>query len=236
MKFPGLLLFLVICSFVQPRHNKVVQFNINPILNARPVSTFNGGNPVTWKTGIDGGGNGDGYLTKAAAAFIMDPVDHALPDDPRFAGNDAHPEIRLHYSNDDSLHYQACAMRGETSITFSVPKGKYSMLYFALTSAEGGSPIKFDLTYANGDQITEILLPDYYQDIPANDANLCYLLHDLAKWGPANKMTERNHHNIDLVKVQTDPKRTLLKIKISKGKTGYVVFWAAAGVLHLVSE
>jgi hypothetical protein len=229
MKIPGLLFLFLLYGFGQTQHDKVVQFNIDPILNARPVTTFSHNKLTTWKTGIDGGGNGDGYLTKAAAAFIMDPVDHALPDDPRFAGNDAHPEIMLHYSNDDSLHYQACAMRGETSVTFSVAKGKYSMLYFAMTSAEGGSTIKFDLTYANGEHSTEMQLPDYYQDIHANDPNLCYLAHDLAKWGPTNKMTEKNHHNIDVVKVKADPKQTLLKIKISKGNAGYVVFWAAAG-------
>jgi len=231
MKIFSLLLLVALFGPGQRQYNKVVQFDINPVLNARPVSTFDGGNPVTWKTGIDGGGTGDGYLTKAAAAFIMDPVDHALPDDPTFAANDSHPDIRLHYSNNDSLHYQSCAMRGETAVTFSAAKGKYSMLYFAMTSAEGGSTIKFDLTYANGDQITEIQIPDYYQDIPANDPNLCYLAHDLAKWGPTNKMTERNHHNIDLVKVQADPKQTLISIKISKGKQGYVVFWAVTGEL-----
>jgi len=231
MKIPGLLLLFILYGFGQTKHDKVVQFNIDPILNARPVSTFDGGNPVTWKTGIDGGGNGDGYLTKAAAAFIMDPVDHALPDDPRFAENNCHPEMSLHYSNDDSLHYQACAMRGETSITFSVAKGKYSMLYFAMTSAEGASALKFYLTYAKGETIEQSLLPDYYQDLPANDSAFCYLAHDLAKWGPANKMTEKNHHNIDVVKIKADPKQTLLTIKISKGNAGYVVFWAAAGKL-----
>ena len=106
------------------------------------------------------------------------------------------------------------------------------MLYFAMTSAEGASALKFYLTYANGGAIEEILLPDYYQDLPENDSSFCYLAHDLAKWGPTNKMTEKDHHNIDVVKVKADPKQTLLSIKISKGKAGYVVFWAAAGKLQ----
>jgi len=229
MKFPGLLLLLIICGFVQPRHDKVIQFNINPVLNARPVTTLHNGKLTTWKTGIDGGGNGDGYLTKSAAAFNGDSVEHSLPDDPLFPQNSCHPEIQLHYANADSLNYQACSMTGETSVTFSVPKGNYSMLYFALTSAEGDSALKFYLTYAKGETIEQSLLPDYYQDLPPGDSTFCYLTHDLAKWGPANKMTEKNHHNIDVMKVKADQKQTLLKIKISKGKAGYVVFWAAAG-------
>jgi hypothetical protein len=232
MKISGLLLSIILYGFGQTPHDKVIQFNINPILNARPVTTFNNNKLTNWKTGIDGGGNGDGYLTKSAAAFNGDSVEHALPDDALIPANSCHPAMQLHYANSDSLHYQACSMRGETSVTFSVPKNNYSMLYFAMTSAEGGSTIKFDLTYANGEHITEIQLPDYYQDIPANDPNLCYLAHDLAKWGPANKMTEKNHHNIDIVKVKVDPKQILSGIKISKGKAGYVVFWAAAGKLR----
>jgi len=232
MRTTGLLLLLMLCGLHQPKGGKVVQFDISSVVNARPVTTISNGKLTNWKGGIDGGGSGDGYLTKSAAAFNGDSVEHALPDEPLIAANNAHPEIQLHYANGDNLNGQAFAMRGEASITFSVPKGKYSTLYFAMTSAEGRSPIKFDLTYAGGDHLTEVLLPDYYQDIPADDPNLCYLIHDLAKWGPANKMTERSHHNIDLVKVQADPKQTLLKIKISKGQQGYLVFWAAAGKLR----
>ena len=75
-------------------------------------------------------------------------------------------------------------------------------------------------------------MPDYYDDLFKNDHEFCYVAHDLAKWGPTNKMTEKNHHNIDLLKVRVDARQTLLKIKISKGKQGYVVFWAAAGKLR----
>ncbi len=227
----GFLLLLAVCGFIKPKAPKVIQFEISSILNARPVTTLSNAKLTAWKTGIDGGGNGDGYLTKSAAGFNRDSVEHALPDDPLIRADSCHPAIQLHYANGDSLRYQACSMKGEASVTFSVPKGRYSKLYFAMTSAEGGSALKFYLTYANGETIEQSLLPDYYQDLPANDANLCYLTHDLAKWGPTNKMTEKNHHNIDLVKVKTDPKQTLLKIKISKGKQGYVVFWAAAGEL-----
>ncbi len=229
--FSWLLLLLLVCGFNQPKGHNVIQFNISSILNARPVTTLSTGKLATWKTGIDGNGKADGYLTRSAAKFNGDPDEHALPDEPLIAANSFHPEVRLHYSNHDTLNYQACSLPGDTSVAFSVPKGKYSMLYFALTSAEGSSSMKFHLTYADGEYIDEILLPDYYQDIPTNDPSLCYLVHDLAKWGPTNKMTEKDHHNIDLVQVQADPTRTLLEIKINKGKPGYVVFWAAAGKL-----
>jgi hypothetical protein len=233
MKIAGALLLLMLYGNIQPKSNKLVQFDIHSVLNARPVTTLTDGKLITWNTGIDGDGNGDGngdgYLTKSAAKFNGDSDEHALPDQPSISSNSYHPEIQLHYANDDSTGYQACSMRGETSVTFSVPKGKYTSLYFALTSAEGASKIKFDLTYVNGESIQEIMVPDYYKGLPENDSTVCYLVHDLAKWGPSNKMTEKDHHNIDLAKISTDPKQTLLKIKISKEKAGYVVFWGAAG-------
>lgn len=229
MRVAGLALALIVCGAAQPPHGKVIQFNINPVLNARPVTIVSDNKLNTWKIGIDGGGNGDGYLTKSAASFNGDSVGHALPDNALIPADACHPAIQLHYANSDSVHNQACSMTGETSVTFSVPKGKYSMLYFALTSAEGASALKFYLTYAKGETIEQSLLPDYYQDVPPGDSTFCYLAHDLAKWGPANKMTEKNHHNIDVVKIKADPKQILSSIKISKGKAGYVVFWAAAG-------
>jgi hypothetical protein len=43
-------------------------------------------------------------------------------------------------------------------------------------------------------------------------------------------MTESDHHNIDVLNIHPDPKRVLKKVTVSKGKAGYMVFWAATGV------
>src|ERR1700742_1736389 len=118
MKITGLLLVLLAGSFWLPKRGKIVQFDIGPVLNARPVTTFGNSKLTTWKTGIDGGGTADGYLTQSAAAFNCDSVGHALPDNPLIEASSAHPEIQLHYANTDSVHYQACSMRSETSVIF----------------------------------------------------------------------------------------------------------------------
>jgi hypothetical protein len=223
---PAFLLLLIFIPWLmakpnQPQTGDVVQFDLTHLLNARPVTTFTGGKLIAWTTGIDGGGKGDGYLTKSAAGFNKQDTTHALPDDALFAANDKHPAIQLHYSNRDSLYRQACSMIGEDSVEFDVPKAKYKELFFALTSAEGTSSLKITLTYVNGSQVKDVLLPDYYADIPATSTNLCYL---------ASQMTEKDHHNIDLVKIFPDVKRVLTKIKINKEEKGYLVFWAAAGL------
>jgi len=75
----------------------------------------------------------------------------------------------------------------------------------------------------------EIETDVYATDLKPDDPNLCYLAHDLAKWGNKNNMTEKDHHNIDLLKIKVDSKRVLKSISITKSKPGYLVFWAAAG-------
>jgi hypothetical protein len=208
---------------------KTIQVNISKLFNARPVTTVIDGKLQSWVTGIDGGGKGDGYLTMAAALLNGDKTSHALPDDPLIPANSAHPAILLHYKNGGKDN-QTRNIAGADSFSVEVPHEKYSGFYLGLTSSEGPSQLHITLTYADGFEIKDFTVPDYYNDIPEGDANLSYAVHDLAKWGPGNKMTESDHHNIDVLNIHPDPKRVLKKVTVSKGKAGYMVFWAATGV------
>ncbi|MBC7400560.1 MAG: hypothetical protein H7289_11495 [Mucilaginibacter sp.] len=154
-----------------------------------------------------------------------------MPDNPLIAANSRHPEVMLHYANSDSTHKQAVAINGESGVEFTVKQAKYKDLYLALTSAEGSSALKIKLIYTDGSETKDFVLPDYYRDLPANDPDLCYLVHDLAKWGTKNNMTEKDHHNIDLLNIHPNPEKTLKGISINKTKLGYLVFWAATGVI-----
>ena len=222
-----------------PNTNKVVQFDISKILNARPVTTLTNSKLITWTKGIDGNGIGDGYLTLSAALFNGDKGPHALPDNPIFPANGSHPEIKLHYSNKDSTNNQACSITGASEVTFNVPKAKYKFVYLALTSSEGPSSLHISFYYADAIKYTDgpepkyVIVPDYYNDTTPADTSMSYLAHDLAKWGNKNNMTERDHHNIDLLKIQPDPARKLKSITVIKDKPGYLVFWAAAGIKAL---
>jgi hypothetical protein len=223
-------IYILWLTGLQTPGNHTVQFDLGKILNARPVTVVANHRLVTWTKGIDGNGLADGYLSQSAALLNGDKDAHALPDNPVFVANSSHPEIVLHYSNHDSLPNQACSITGAGEVQFAVPKAKYSVVFLALTSAEGVSNLQIQLIYNNGTATRDIVLPDYYQDIKPGDPNLNYLAHDLAKWGNKNNMTEKDHHNIDLLKITADPARVLKGISISKTKPGYLVFWAAAGV------
>jgi hypothetical protein len=208
---------------------KVIQINIDTLLNARPVTTVDNGKLTSWTKGIDGNGNGDGYLTMSASIIHGDKEPHALPDNPLIPATAAHPAIKLHYDNKDSVSYQARYVKGEGGFDFVVPHKKYNALYLSLTSAEGPSQLEVVLTYKDGAEAKDFTLPDYYNDIVTNDINLSYLVHDLAKWGKKDVMTERDHHNIDVINIHPNAKRVLTRISVKKSKLGFLVFWAATG-------
>jgi len=230
-KLPVLLLWMACCCFSWQK-NRTVQIDISSLLNARPVTTLNVNKLVGWTKGIDGNGDGDGYLTHSAAEFNGDKHVHALPDNPVFPANAQHPEIILHYDNADSIHNQARFVSGAGGFTIAVPKGHYGAIYLGLTSSEGAASLSFELLYTHGTVVTNYLLPDYYNNVSDKYPNLSYVATDLAKWNKKNIMAEKDHHNIHLLKLDIDPHKTLTAIRVKKAKEGYLVFWSATGVTN----
>ena len=221
---------LFCCCFIQ-RSNKVIQIDISSLLNARPITTLTHGKLVSWTKGIDGNGSGDGYLTWSAALFNGDIAPHALPDNAVFAANEQHPEITLHYDNADSLHNQARYVSGSGEFMIKIPKNHYSAIYLGLSSSEGPSSLQFELIYSDGRDTKTYLLPDYYNNVSDKYPDLSYVATDLAKWGRKDKMTEKDHHNIHLLKLNTYPGNKLTAINVKKSQEGYLIFWSATGVI-----
>lgn len=228
--FLSVIFFFSFASTTVSKKDKIIQVNLDKLLNARSVTTFTNGKLVTWTKGIDGNGAADGYLTLSASIFVGDKSPNALPDNPLIPATTEHPEVLLHYANNDSISNQTVAVTSASSFGFEVPAKKYSKLFLALTSSEGASQIKVDLHYTDGMESKSFEVPDYYADLQANDPNLCYLIHNLAKWGKTNNMTESDHHNIDLLNIHPNPNRILTHIQVEKSEAGYLVFWAATGV------
>jgi hypothetical protein len=228
--FTLLLLIIFFSSTRNKNQEKTLQIELNTILNARSVTTLTNGKLVKWTKGIDGNGEADGYMTMAASIFNGDKDPKALPDNPLFPSTTEHPEVLLHYSNNDSISNQTVAVTGAGSFQFEIPSNRYSKLFLALTSAEGTSTINVELKYSDGVESKTFIVPDYYADIQPNNSDFCYLAHDLAKWGTKNNMTEADHHNIDLLDIHPDQTRILTGINVEKSEAGYLVFWAATGV------
>jgi len=208
----------------------VIQVNVTSILNTRSVTTLTSGSLITWVNGVDGGGASDGYLTMAASLFKGDKSPHALPDSGTVPADSFHPYVVLNYNNADGKNNQTHFVTGAEDFTFPFPQTNYSKMFLFLTSSEGTSSIHVTLTYTDGTESKDFVVPDYYSDIPANDPNFCYLIKDLAKWNKQNVMTETNHHNIDALNVHPNPAKILTGIEVQKTQAGYMVFWGATGV------
>ncbi|MEO6453247.1 MAG: hypothetical protein ABIN97_04205 [Ginsengibacter sp.] len=208
--------------------DKVIQIDVSSILNARSVTTLSKGNLITWTTGID---KENGYLTMAASAFMGDQDPHALPDNPLFPASKSHPEILLHYSNEAGAQNQTRCIPDSGEFIFKVPAHKYSDLYLSLTSSYGASSLQVILTYKDGVELRNFILPDWFKDIPENDPDFSYVAHNMGKWGNKNNLNEKDHHNIDALNIHPNPKRVLKNIKLRKLPGGYLVFWAATGVV-----
>jgi hypothetical protein len=207
--------------------NKVVQINIDKLLNVRPVTTFTHGKLIPWTTGVD---HENGYLTTSAAKFNGELDSKAIPDDPLISATGQHPAILLHYKNDDASSNQAILLTDTNAVTFKTPTSKYKDLYICLTSAYGKSKLKYDLIYDNGTEVKNITVPDWANDVPDNDPDFSYVVHDLAKWSNKSTLTETNHHNIHALNIHPDAKRTLTAVRLKNQSKTYVLFWAATGV------
>lgn len=230
-RLPLLTLLLFLMAFVQSAlGDTVVQIPLGSVLNTRSVTTLTNGALVTWQIGIDGGGNGNGYLTSAASLFKGDKNLKALPDSGKIPGDARHPEVTLNFSNADGAGNQTRYMPGAGEFTFSVPQGKYSKLFLFFTSAEGASSLQLKLTYVDSSETRSVVMPDYYNDIKPDDPVLFYLVKDLPKWNKSNTMTEANHHNIDGIELHPVAGKFLTGVTVSKTAAGYLVFWGATGI------
>jgi hypothetical protein len=226
----SLILFSFLTS-LSAYASDVIQIDVRPILTGRAVTTLTDGKLVPWTKGVDGRGRADGYLTLETAIANGDTNASALPGDGAFKADSAHPFIQLNFSNADGKSPQTRGVEGAGEFAFPVPTNQYQSMLIFLTSSEGPSHLHFELTYADGtlDQ-RDILLPDYYNDIPAGDPNIFSLAKDLPKWDATGRMKEKNHHYIHGVNLHPDAARKLVSVYLAKTAPGYLVFWGATGV------
>jgi hypothetical protein len=160
---------MIIGSGYHYKIDKVIQIDVSAILNARTVTTLTKGKLITWSTGID---KENGYLTMAASTLVGDHDPHALPDNPLFPASKFHPGILLHYANENGTQYQTRCLTDTGEFIFKVPGNNYAELYLSLTSSYGESQLQIEMTYTDGVERKQFVLPDWYKDIPEDDPDL----------------------------------------------------------------
>jgi hypothetical protein len=220
------------------RADTIVQFPIDALLDARPVSTLTNGAIVPWSAtqGVDGNGAADGYVTKAVEAKLGQ-MGAALPDDGVFPAANGIPEIDLHFSNNNSAtSFQAHNAHSgvAASIEFAVPQATYSKIFLVLTSSEGADKLTVTMTYADATtSVTpQFTLADYDTPLAANTAEVSYFsLISMHKWTATDVQTDNAGHQITGVSLTPTPTKPLTRITIAKPADGqYLVFWGATGI------
>lgn len=210
------------------RGAETIQVDIRPLLNARPVTVVAAGKLVSWTEGLDGDYSGE--ATMAAGKLMGDAAPKALPDDGRFPATDKHPEVILHFANEDATGKQVRRSMGADTFTVSVPAGRYSRMAIFCMSANGTSSLAVQLRYADGSESRALTVPDWFNPLPAGDASRFHLASDLAKWDKGNRKTEPDHHFLYGLDLAPAEGKTLLSFKVTKTAAGALTFWGATGV------
>ena len=204
-----------------------VQIDVGEALNTRVVTTAKDGALIPLSEDIDGAG---GLATKAASDLMGNKNAHPLPDNATFAATDRHPQVVLHFSNENSTRNQARRCVGENTFDFAVPAQKYAHLHVFLTSGQGASNIVVKLVYEDGSvDRRDLEVPDWFWELKNDDAYRSYLAVNLGKWSKDNKMIENDHHYIFALDVTPSPAKALAKVYIHKTAPGLMVFWGATG-------
>jgi hypothetical protein len=231
---PIAIVICLICIFLA-RHTgaapdaeaTVVQVDVSKLLNARVVTTFSDNKVIPLTINLDGAG---GVATKAASDALKTNNDHTVPDDGKFAANADHPEIDLHFSNDDGKGFQVRRMPKEEDFSFDVPANKYARMFLIFTSgAAGPAPMQVTLTYQDKSTETrDIICPDWWTNLDDKNKDVVYVASNLAKFGTKNTILEKDHHNIFGIDIHPAKDKVLSSVKVHKTKP-LVCFWGATG-------
>jgi hypothetical protein len=224
----------------------VVQIPVGGIIDGRTVTTWTDGALVTWSPGqgVDGDGNGDGYVTTAAEAELVKAgktvggqAGKALPDDGLFPMDARHPAIQLHFSNAadkaSPQTHQLYIAKGAQTMNLPVPAATYSKLFLILTASEGAAALTIKLNYAGGAQPVEqkLMLPDYgIGGAKPNDPVFFNLIDGMRKWTSTNQEGDGPSHTITGIELAPSATDKLTSVDITKTNGSHVVFWGATGI------
>ena len=212
---------------------RAVQFDVKALLNARVVTTGSSGALQTWNQGIDGVWSG--LATRQAADLMGSKGKAALPDDAAFPANSLHPQVVLHFPNDDVSGNQVrFSDKGVAdAYSFYPSDGYFSHLSLFFMSAFGTSEITVEIEYAdNTRELRRYSIEDWARKIPESETKY-FLSANLAKWGPKNTELEKDSHYLMGIELKPAPTKKVSCVTITKpASPTTLTFWGATGYLQ----
>jgi len=223
----------------------IVQVPVDGLIDGRTVSTLDNGTVVPWTPGqgVDGDGNGDGYVTDAVEAVLNTQgktvggqIGKALPDDGVFPADTRHPEIDLHFSNaapsTSPQTHQIYIANGPQNFSLPIPQATYSKLFLILTASEGAADLTITLNYMGAAPVSaNFHLPDYgVGGAAANDPVYFNLIEGMRKWTQTDQEGDGPSHTITGIEIAPSATDMLTSVDIMKTNGSHVVFWGATGI------
>jgi hypothetical protein len=206
-----------------------VAVDLRSLFNARIVTTLTDGQLAPWREALDGVTSGE--ATRAAAERIGEPFAQALPDDGVFPATARHPRIALAFGNADGHGNQVRRSLGADEFSFAVPAYAYREFWIFVMSGNGESHLRVDLKYADGTiGSQELIVPDWYFPVPADDPHRLNLAEDLGKWSRENRLMEKDHHYLHGLDLRPDSSRVLVAVTIHKAAPAALTLWGATGI------
>ena len=212
---------------------RAVQFNVKGMLNARVVTTCSNGTLQTWNKGIDGVWSG--LATRQAADLMGSKGRVALPDDATFQANSLHPQVVLHFPNDDVSGNQVRFSDKGTADAYSFypSSGYLSHLSLFFMSAFGTSEINVEIEYTdNTKEFRMYSIEDWAKKVPESEEKY-FLSANLAKWGAKNTELEKDSHYLMGIELKPAPTKKVSCVTVKKpASPTTLTFWGATGYLQ----
>jgi hypothetical protein len=199
-----------------------VQFDVTSELLHDTIVNNGAGALDTIQTAIDGS---DFKLMTQSAARMFSSAGVGLPDDAFFAANAQHPNIQLHWNNnDDGLNSRF--MNAGESFTFPVPATTYGQVQVYGLSTEGSSTLQFTLAYSDGTSDSRLItFVDWFND-PAPFGQF-YIIDGMDRYA-ASYVAARDPA-ITGVNLSPNSAKTLTSVTVAQPTTSFFVFLGALG-------
>jgi hypothetical protein len=232
MKIPSKFVLVALLGgslLTAPLAATTVQVDLQPLFNARIVTTLTAGRLIPWRDSLDGSTSGEATL--AAAVKIGEPYAQALPDDGVFPATARHPRVVLAFTNVDGSGNQVRRSVGADEFTLEVPRQSYRQFWIFVMSGNGESHLRVRLVYASGPaEEQDVVVPDWYFPVSTIDPHRVNLAEDLGKWSQENRMMEKDHHYLHGLDLGPDSRRVLVAVTIRKSRAAVLTLWGATGV------
>ena len=168
--------------------------------------------------------SGFSLLTQSVATALGGSAGKGLPDDGFFPANTAHPDVKLHFRNDDDGPNSRVLKAGE-SFSFAVPVASYQQVQLYALSTEGKSTVKVTLTYADATtEARSVTLGDWFDD-PA-PAGQFFLVDGLDRFGNSGYVAAHDPA-ISGVNLAPNTLKKLVSVTVEGQGTGVVTFYGA---------